>query len=61
MLAASGRLGVLAGIVSAIRSTVTMAGGRYDRRIHRRLRLIRQRRESARGATPVRSRAADQR
>jgi len=61
MLAASGRLGVLAGIVSAIRSTVTMAGGRYDRRIHRRLRLIRQRRESARGATSVRSRAADQR
>ena len=61
MLAASGRLGVLAGIVSAIRSTVTMAGGRYDRRIHRRLRLIRERRELVRDATPVRSRAADQR
>ena len=61
MLAVSGRFGVLAGIVTAIRFTVTLAGGRHDRRVHQRLRLIRQRRVTERGAIPVRSRAADQR
>jgi hypothetical protein len=61
MLASSGRFGVLAGIVSAVRFTVTLAGPRHDRRVHQRLRLIRERRGSVHRAMPVQSRAADRR
>jgi hypothetical protein len=64
MLAASRRFGILVGIVAAILFTVTLARGRDDRSIRRRLRLVSQRRglgDYGRPVRPLRACSAGQR